>query len=226
MCSGESDWTCLQPGFPIRKSSDHSLVIDSPRLIADSYVLHRFLVPRHPPCALKNLSHKDARVHCAVLNIRAAPHPTGRLPHAKGAERFDQGEGPTSPHQRGGPAQKATSSCNARDPQDPTTCQAPPPLEPRSTARSEDQACTCDTRPCQRQLIDVPPLSTCCPTLGDRPGPGPLAWPVLLRKEVIQPHLPVRLPCYDLVPIASPTFDGSPSCELGHRLRVLPTFVT
>ena len=32
---------------------------------------------------------------------------------------------------------------------------------------------------------------------------------MLLRKEVIQPHLPVRLPCYDLVPIASPTFDGS-----------------
>lgn len=32
----------------------------------------------------------------------------------------------------------------------------------------------------------------------------------LLRKEVIQPHLPVRLPCYDLVLITSPTFDGSP----------------
>ena len=32
---------------------------------------------------------------------------------------------------------------------------------------------------------------------------------VLLRKEVIQPHLPVRLPCYDLVPITDPTFDGS-----------------
>ena len=32
----------------------------------------------------------------------------------------------------------------------------------------------------------------------------------LLRKEVIQPHLPVRLPCYDFVPIASPTFDHSP----------------
>src|SRR3954452_3839647 len=51
------------------------------------------------------------------------------------------------------------------------------------------------------------------------------AW-LLLRKEVIQPHLPVRLPCYDLVPIAGPTFDGSPPCGLGHRLRVLPTFVT
>jgi hypothetical protein len=33
---------------------------------------------------------------------------------------------------------------------------------------------------------------------------------MLLRKEVIQPHLPVRLPCYDFVPIAGPTFDGSP----------------
>ena len=31
----------------------------------------------------------------------------------------------------------------------------------------------------------------------------------LLRKEVIQPHLPVRLPCYDFTPIADPTFDSS-----------------
>src|SRR5947209_17884708 len=31
----------------------------------------------------------------------------------------------------------------------------------------------------------------------------------LPRKEVIQPHLPVRLPCYDFTPITSPTFDGS-----------------
>jgi hypothetical protein len=48
----------------------------------------------------------------------------------------------------------------------------------------------------------------------------------LLRKEVIQPHLPVRLPCYDFVPIASPTFDHSLPYGLGHGLRVLPTFVT
>ena len=47
----------------------------------------------------------------------------------------------------------------------------------------------------------------------------------LLRKEVIQPHLPVRLPCYDFVPIADPTFDSSLT-SLGHWLRVLPTFMT
>ena len=29
---------------------------------------------------------------------------------------------------------------------------------------------------------------------------------VLLRKEVIQPHLPVRLPCYDFTPVISITF--------------------
>ena len=32
---------------------------------------------------------------------------------------------------------------------------------------------------------------------------------LLLRKEVIQPHLPIRLPCYDFTPITNPTFDGS-----------------
>ncbi len=41
-----------------------------------------------------------------------------------------------------------------------------------------------------------------------------LAWcwqchlPGLHRKEVIQPHLPIRLPCYDFTPIIGPTFDG------------------
>ena len=32
--------------------------------------------------------------------------------------------------------------------------------------------------------------------------------PFLHRKEVIQPHLPIRLPCYDLTPITGPTFDS------------------
>ena len=31
-----------------------------------------------------------------------------------------------------------------------------------------------------------------------------------VRKEVIQPHLPVQLPCYDFVPVTSPAFDGYP----------------
>jgi len=36
---------------------------------------------------------------------------------------------------------------------------------------------------------------------------------------VIQPHLPVRLPCYDLCPVTGSTFDDCPQ-RLAHRLRV------
>ena len=32
---------------------------------------------------------------------------------------------------------------------------------------------------------------------------------VLLRKEVIHPHVLVGIPCYDLTPIICPTLDGS-----------------
>ena len=45
------------------------------------------------------------------------------------------------------------------------------------------------------------------------------------RKEVIQPQLPLRLPCYDFTPITDPTLDGSLPCGLGPRLQVLPAFV-
>ncbi len=45
------------------------------------------------------------------------------------------------------------------------------------------------------------------------------------RKEVIQPHLPVRLPCYDFTPITDPTLDACPPRGLAQRLQVLPTFV-
>ena len=30
-----------------------------------------------------------------------------------------------------------------------------------------------------------------------------------LRKEVIQPHLPIRLPCYDFTPVTCPAFGSS-----------------
>ena len=64
MCSDAGHQVSSRPwrGFPIRTPWDHSPVIDSPRLIADSYVLLRLLMPRHPPCALKNLTTKDQGV--------------------------------------------------------------------------------------------------------------------------------------------------------------------
>ena len=32
---------------------------------------------------------------------------------------------------------------------------------------------------------------------------------LFLRKEVIQPHLPIRLPCYDFTPVIDPAFGSS-----------------
>ena len=32
---------------------------------------------------------------------------------------------------------------------------------------------------------------------------------IFLRKEVIQPHLPIRLPCYDFTPVINPTFGSA-----------------
>ena len=48
---------------------------------------------------------------------------------------------------------------------------------------------------------------------------------ILPRKEVIQPHLPVRLPCYDFTPLTLHTFDASLPKGLGRRLRVQTTRV-
>src|SRR3954470_21456082 len=102
MCSSAGHTTCLVRGSPIRTSSDQRSVGSSPRLNAASHVLHRLLVPRHPPCALNNLAtqktphnerpeghllcgpttlqkqrNEDARVHCAVLNQQPdTGHPT------------------------------------------------------------------------------------------------------------------------------------------------------
>ena len=64
MHSGAGDWQSRQPGSPIRTPPDQRSVDSSPGPIAASHVLHRLLVPRHPPCALNNLhTHTQAPTH-------------------------------------------------------------------------------------------------------------------------------------------------------------------
>ena len=59
----------------------------------------------------------------------------------------------------------------------------------------------------------------------DRLASGSTAKPFvsLRRKEVIQPHLPIRLPCYDLAPVIGFTFGADLPYGLDRRLRVPPT---
>jgi hypothetical protein len=51
-----SAWTLLQAGCPIRRSPDQRLLAATRGLSQQRYVLHRPLVPRHPPCALSSLT--------------------------------------------------------------------------------------------------------------------------------------------------------------------------
>ncbi len=106
-------------------------------------------------------------------------------------------------------------------PQDPTVClirllgRARVSTHPLSQPKLAEDAVLTSVLAKPGQIVDVPLVSSACRETNvletdclDSAG-EPVCQLMLLRKEVIQPHLPVRLPCYDFVPIARPTFDGS-----------------
>ena len=47
---------------------------------------------------------------------------------------------------------------------------------------------------------------------------GPVRIRRLLRKEVIQPQVPLRLPCYDFTPVTVHSLGPCLSCELAQAL--------
>ena len=74
-------------GFPIRTSTDRSLVGSSPWLIAATHVLHRLQAPRHPPLALCSLENKDARARYGILKEHADSPDKRQAPDAATASR-------------------------------------------------------------------------------------------------------------------------------------------
>jgi hypothetical protein len=191
MCSARDDQTLLWPGCPIRRSAGRRLFSASPRLIAAVHVLHRLLVPRHPPCALSILTEKHTTysslcrfqgAHGAVLHGLEEPRPKSW--------------------------KRGLSKLNSVIPK--RTIRR---FQTRSTYIPGLHIHRVPMRAYDRNLAAWNDVDLRC-------------WsPHIPRKEVIQPHLPVRLPCYDFTPITQPTFDGSPPCGLGHRLRVFQAFV-
>ena len=147
MSSDAGDETRISPGFPIRTPSDHSPVIDSPRLIADSNVLHRFLVPRHPPCALKNLTlQRCSRPLCNSQHTN--PHqPATHASHANNR--------PVRPHTRASQPQPTPQTPNSapHDHHTRHTTLSPPPSHRRTAVLTTAHLP-------QQPTIDVPPTST------------------------------------------------------------------
>lgn len=196
------------PGFPIRTSSDPRSVDSSPRHIAASHVLHRLSMPRHPPCALTHLQTQKPRNK--KLQKQTTPANGPCLLDAR--NHYPQNKHHTPPPRWSDnnppPTRGITTGLL---PQDPTVCPAQKPAtrNPQGLLAVDDL---------ESLLLFVKHLHHRPPTTGAGTTSPNHHFPhgcrdggimVLLRKEVIQPHLPVRLPCYDFVPIADPTFDGS-----------------
>ncbi len=145
---------------------------------------------------LLNTYNKDARVHCAVLkqHTNRKPVQTPDQPELPFPLRYDL---------RFPLVVSSFEKITRVFPQDPTvrryivrrrSCDHPIRGRGSQCSTHEHHRITCESEVALPS--HAPRLFGVCGEM-------------LLRKEVIQPHLPVRLPCYDFVPIADPTFDGS-----------------
>jgi hypothetical protein len=141
-------------------------------------------MPRHPPCALNNLTTTRCSHPLCNTQHTTTPHRHRTTTHNQQALGTRHQEWP----------KKTVSS------QDPTVCE-PNPFSAINRFNAFHPATHQPNRPAGGSMKGEPETLKASRSLSPRGE--------LLRKEVIQPHLPVRLPCYDFVPIASPTFDDS-----------------
>lgn len=210
----------------------------SPRLIAACRVLRRLPVPRHPPCArdiFPSLGRALATfAPSSAPRLVSRPAPAGRsieswaplvgapgcrIPHPLSGARsdlsqflmnhkskmifhslFKKMENRSGPMPLGHRPFSCYAALRVRgvDPRGPDTARMLPGQNRPGALRRET-------------VLSIEYLSSSSRSLP--------------RKEVIQPHLPVRLPCYDFTPLALHTFDASPHRWSGPRLRVQTTRV-
>ncbi len=142
---------------------------------------------------LLNTYNKDARVHCAVLKQHTTPELMWHQPALSH-------RGMTTPRSCRFFLERSLT-CSLRTQQYADITLFPPALGPAAVKKN---TCQCSTHEHHRITCES---ETALPS--HAPRLFGVCGETLLRKEVIQPHLPVRLPCYDFVPIADPTFDGS-----------------
>ena len=185
-------------------------------------------MPRHPPNAHKNKQHNTRQNTCRRLTVRCSrplyssqpthPHPAPtthtRQQNTGQATRAHCPRTPTAchPQQEGAPT--------TADHHDHNSPSSPPQRACLLCQHQATNPTPAPTTQARHQSTSQPPSFPRAAAPG-RPGPNYTAQTrsndqeatptqPILRKEVIQPHLPVRLPCYDFVPITSPTFDRSP----------------
>ena len=191
-------------GCPIRRCGDHRLLAPPPAFSQRCHVLPRHPAPRHPPSAHHVFRCQPPAAHAG--SRRLPPPARAALVglvvrsvrhHHHRVINCQSTQHPEMPHACGTPLGTAASPLH-RGEATPARRTGRPPNRAWAGARNG--------RRCRHR----------------RPFPHRS----VPRKEVIQPHLPVRLPCYDFVPVANPTLGRCPPEGLAHGLHALPTPMT
>jgi hypothetical protein len=172
-------------------------VCRSPWLIAAYHGLHRLCVPRHPP-------HAFARLTTNVVSSRARAIYVITSETARAA------------------CKRVVRTCDPKTPRPPAPLpflvliRIPRSLLPTVVKQRSNRRSTTEPEIAQRvgraTSEDFPRQCRLSPT------------PPLTRhsgKEVIQPQVPLRLPCYDFAPVTTLAFGGLAPCGFRHRLRAL-----
>ncbi len=183
-------WQVFAPaGFPHSDICGSMPACGSPQLFAAYHVLLRQSVPGHPPCALIRLIYFGFHMSLPVPLLGHAS--TLVLSLAFCGLRFQSSSlsGFPSPRSRSQCASRLFSVQFSRNDLRPTP-------ENDIVRKEEEPSVPSILVPFTR----FPWRSTWdCDELLHH---------ILPRKEVIQPHLPIRLPCYDFTPVIGLTFDG------------------
>ena len=154
------------PGYPIRTPWDHSSVDSSPRPIAASHVLHRLLVPRHPPFALDNLTTENKMLASTVqfsTNDQPTTHttPTSHKQHPPTGESCLHG--------------MRARLCLALKATPPRTISPEAPASPARLFFQDPTGCYTPHTSRTTTLFLYPPKGACTKSLWPLPAPD---WPV------------------------------------------------
>ena len=184
--------------MPHSEISGSKCACHSPKLIAAYHVLHRLSVPRHPSCALSNLTTKKYhfRRSCHSVCILIVTHGT--------ATRQTPGTMP-----RKAPANDPDRTVRFLFPVQFSKSKRHPRKD--SVVRSSTPSWALQTL--NSVMHELPPVAP--PKRGALVSHLRRSEGLLLRKEVIQPQVPLRLPCYDFIPVTGHTFGTSLPCGLG-----------
>ena len=221
----------LRGGLPHSEIHGSKLTRSSPRLIAACHVLHRLLTPRHPPDALLLLERSavTSRTGPASMHPQSCGHVT--------VSSIGSDARPLSSHyiRRSHLFTLSKELVFQPAPQGRWNIRIGKPIPTASICRRAGRnhiasyVAKTVVRAVFRKVVGPgglePPTSrlsgVCSNQLSYRPAQHPDksrlrlrrgrdagTAVIVLRKEVIQPQVPLRLPCYDFTPVADLTVDG------------------